>query len=662
MNPFTDLIPKNNIQAPTVSKTNPFADLTPTGTSSFPASAAPAAPEKKSGVGELIKSVVSAPATIVARPFQAVQAGAQYLNDKPALDKYIADTDALTAEGDALLAQYKAARAAGQDTTELKKRIQDLNARTLEAGKAAEPLVNKRAFSGGIIAPTPENMKDVKKDVGRAIETVALGTAAPLAGGAAFGVGSSLEQGNDLFSAQTLVDTALGAAGGKVLDWVGKPLFNGAGKVIGTITPKILKDVAAKGAGALQKFAADNQLLGGVAGPLSERIATGLQKVDEKAGLLFKGGGKGLRQVIASQYPGVSKESIIKHYQNVEMNNFKKPTEVPAASYRKATEIFKNAKDQGTDLSQVALNNGIRHDSIVDGGKYSTIDVADQIRSDAMKTSHDLIRPALEAAEPGVQRVPIADIRNAMIAKIDSIPPTQLTDAERALMKERIAKQYADDSAAAKAHPEGYSLTDLHDNSIAANLNGKYRPNGTAADNFRANQSRQEGAVFRDILGKTAPEDIQIDAFKKELQKQFQLADYLEALNGKKVPQGIVAKAIDLFGKVTGASVGARIGGGLGGVAGYHFGGVLFDAFEHLPNPVKAKYLNMVAKEAPEVFKAFQEYLGKAETERLMRKALPAPTTIFKGPTQNGLPFTPNPVGGQTTPVVETKRIFGTGQ
>lgn len=663
MDPFADLIPQKNTQGSSASSApvpTPFDDLIPGRQVYNPTRPSTPAPEEKgSMVGEMARSLVTAPATILARPFQAIQATGQYIQDRPKIKEYERVSKEITADNELALKQFREAKARGLDTTPFKERITMNNTRLAAMGQDIAPTLDRKPtlFEGSkIVAPVPENMADVKKDVGRAIQTVALGTGAPIAGGAAFGLGSSLEQGNDLFSVDTLISTALGGAGGKAIDWVGKPLFNAAGKVVGTITPQILKDVAGKGASALAKFAQENQLLGGIAKPLSEKIATGFQAVDDKAGSLFKGTGSKFKDVISSQYPGLSKESLTNRYVNVEKGNFAKPTETPSASYRKATEIFNNAKEQGTDLADIAVKNGIRHDSLIEGGKYNTLDTADSLRADAMKTSRDLIRPALAAAEPGVERVPIKTIREEMISKIDSLPPTQITDAERELMKRRIATEYGDQSAAARAHPNGFSLTDLHDNSIAMNLKGKYKVNGTSSDEFKAKTAREAGATFRKLLEEKAPPELEVGKFKAELQKKFQLADYLESLNTKKVPMGIVQKAVDLFGKVAGASVGAQVGGGLGGVAGYHLGGVLFDAFEHLPNPVKARYLSQIAKETPEVFKAFQDYLGKQEVERLMRKQLPAPTTIFKGPTQNEMPYTPNRLFG-TTPVVETKRI-----
>lgn len=115
-------------------------------------------------------------------------------------------------------------------------------------------------LSGGLIAPTPQNVGDLKKDIGRAGETVAL-ELGPVAGGAAFGAGNSLEQGNNLFSPTTAVQTITGAVGGKLLDFVGTPIFNAVGKVAGKITPQFLKDVASKGASAITDFAAAHNIL-----------------------------------------------------------------------------------------------------------------------------------------------------------------------------------------------------------------------------------------------------------------------------------------------------------------------------------------------------------------------------------------------------------------
>lgn len=170
------------------------------------------------GLGGVVKSIVSAPATIIARPIQAV---AELAGVSPEdVDKY------------------------------------------------------SSKFSGGLVAPVPQNAGDVEKDIGRGAETVALGLN-PVAGGALFGAGNSLEQGNNLFSGQTAFDTVLGAAGGKVLDTIGKPIFNAAGKIIGKVTPEFLNGVAAQGTKAIQDFAAAHDIL-------PENISKGINNAAEK--------------------------------------------------------------------------------------------------------------------------------------------------------------------------------------------------------------------------------------------------------------------------------------------------------------------------------------------------------------------------------------------
>lgn len=628
-------------------------------------------PENKSFLqkaGDLGKSLVTAPATIVARPFQAVEAIGQAIQDKPKLDQFYKDTEALNKEGDALLAEYKQIKAQGGDTTDIKRRIQEHTDRILATTSAIDPTLKREPtlFKGSsIVAPVPKNMGDVKKDVGRAVQTVALGTGAPIAGGAAFGLGSSLEQGNDLFSTQTLFNTVLGAGAGKVLDLVGKPLLNAAGKVVGTITPQVLKDVAAGGADAITKFAVNHELLGGVAKPLSEKIATGFQAVDENAGKLFKGTGSKVKDVISSQYPGLSKSNLQDRYTRIEQENFAKPTTEPKGTYKVATEIYNDAKAQGTDLGKVATDNKISHQSIINGNNYDTLDTANSLRNDAMKTSHDLIRPALAAAEPGVQRVPISTIRNDMLSSVDKIPKSQITDAERATIKDRINKEYGDNSAAAIAHPDGYTLTDLHDSKIATSTNANFRTT-SFDDSVKSKQYKQESATFRKLLEDNAPAELNIKKFNEAIQQKFQLADYLEKLHGKKVPMGVVAKAVDLFGKVAGASVGSHVGGGLGGVAGYHLGGVLFDSFENLSNPLKKYYLSTIEKSQPEVFAAFKQYLGDQETARLMRLKLPAPNSsiapdLMKKQNLFGgveMGYTPKPVNKLENDLTQNLRIF----
>ncbi len=106
----------------------------------------------------------------------------------------------------------------------------------------------------GLVAPTPQNFGDVKKDFGRAIETAAFaipgGTLAKAAiAGAVFGGGASLEQGNNIFSKETAIGTGAGAATGALLHGA----FKGASKLFSKEAPAVAETVIPKAETVVEK-------------------------------------------------------------------------------------------------------------------------------------------------------------------------------------------------------------------------------------------------------------------------------------------------------------------------------------------------------------------------------------------------------------------------
>lgn len=480
-------------------------------------------------------------------------------------------------------------------------------------------------ISGGLVAPVPQNFKDVEKDVGRGAETIALGTGAPIAGGALFGAGASLEAGNDLLSVQTAVDAAIGGAGGKVLEWVGKPLLNAAGKVVGTITPKIIKDVAAGGAEALAKFAASHDLpfVGPISRPVSEGIARGTQAVDNAVGSGFRAGGSALKRTAAEQFPHLNP---VTHYTNVAERDLMKPTTLNDTKYAKATAIYNDAKAQGIDLEKHATANRIFHDDLIGGGKFNTKDAEQSLRDSVFKDGNDIIRPALKDIEPGVRLVPISEVRQAMVDRVNQLSASKASPEIKAKMHKAIEKEYGDTSAAAKAHPNGYTLTDLHDARIERGASGKYIPGvSTPPAVVAARLAREQARVFGDLFDKAIPAGAGLAQIRREFQKNFMLADYLKALNGKKVPEGAVKKATRLFGRAAAATVGGKLGGFPGAILGSQYGDMLFASFEALPNPLKKIVLSKLAAEKSPAFDVLRQYLGDVKAERILQKKLPAP-------------------------------------
>jgi hypothetical protein len=399
----------------------------------------------------------------------------------------------------------------------------------------------------------------------------------------------------------------------------------------------VLKDLASKGSGAVEKFMAQHELLPAVGKTAVKKIETGAQTIDTGVNKLFTGGKGTVSKAITSQYPGLSKEGIEKHFTKIEEENLIKPTKQSGSTFKDATQIYKNAKNQKIDLEKIATNNQVFNKDLVLDVKYNTLDVANTLRKDTMQKCPDMLRPALLEAEPGVQKIPINEVRTRMQSKINKIPPSKITDAERQKLLNNITQEFGDGSPSALAHPNGYSLTDLNDSTIAAA--GNVKPGSWAAplkveDTLSNTYYKTQADTFRKLLEDTAPSGIGVKEFKKKMQERFMLADYLEKLNGKKAPTSLFQGALRTGAKVSGAALGGSTGNVFGAFGGYHAGGMAMDSFMNASNPIKSAYLKQVKVAEPEIFNAIKSYIGEQQTARLMRLQLPAPTTIFKGPTQ----------------------------
>lgn len=602
-----------------------------------------------------LQNLVSAPATVLARPFQAAQVVGQAIQAAP--NQQAQDT--IKAQMDALQPQLEAAQNSGdkEKSRAIYNQIQTLNSQFLEANKANQQVWSQQPFSNEYVAPAPQNLGDLKKDVGRVAETVALGLGSPIAAGTLFGVGSSLEQGNDLFSAETALNAVIGGAGGKLIGLVGKPLLDVTGKVVGTITPQILKDVAAQGVGAVEKFMANHEIAGGVLKPIAEKITSGAEAFDTGVGKLFTGTKNAVVGAAKSQYPTVGKD-ISNYYEKTEMDALMKPTTEAGATFNKATEVAKQAQARGIDLKKVAANNKIYPSEYIADGKYNTADIADALSNDAMSGGATVFRPALAEAEMTVERVPISEIRQQMINKVNKMPDTTLSPEQKLDFVKKINTEYADNSVTAARYRDGYSLTNLYDSKLQTS-SGLYRtPKGggvqSISDTLTGQQKKIESDVFKDILIKRAPKNINIEKYFKAQEEKFTLANYLRTLDGKNAPRTLFQRGLKRASQLSGATVGASTAGPFGMFSGYQFGGIMADTFANASNPVKVAFLKSIGKAEPEIYQIMREYVSEKEAARLAGKIplLESPKTIYQGPTQAGQPYTPNPAP------MATPRIF----
>lgn len=286
------------------------------------------------------------------------------------------------------------------------------------------------------------------------------------------------------------------------------------------------------------------------------------------------------------------------------IDNWAKPTTKPIAGFKTATTIYNNAKNAGNDIGETLVKNGVKLSENIEDGKYATSETAKEIRTDAGKMSNEMLRPALEKADTsGVAKTPVSEVLNKTISDIKNSKGITAGDMENQI---RNAKTQA--AALSRKYPEGMSLSNMHDEKINYAMNGGYKPLGTVLDNNLASTNRSFGRVLANEVETKAPSDIPVKEFNAELQKQYQAADYLDAINTKKVPIGIGTKLIRAGAKAVGATVGSNLGIG-GAFGGYSLGGTLENMVENMPTNIRDGFLNNLKTTNPEAFTQISNYL-----------------------------------------------------
>lgn len=447
--------------------------------------------EEGSGAGNFVKSLVSAPLTLAARP---IQLGAELLGAKS----------------------------------------EDVNKYT-------------KKLTGGIVAPVPENGADVKKDVGRAAETIALG-AGPVSGGALFGAGNSLEQGNDLFSKQTAIQTGVGAIGGKMLDLIGKPLLDVTGKVIGKITPEVIKDVANKGASAVEEFTARHQIL-------PENVANVINKGADKAETIankpFEVGGN------------LVKKPFVKTPENIIKSREKELAAIDSnyANMRKASSF---SKDAGTESRRRVASTDILSGSVDENGLIRTKGKdgpIDQYKAQTVDKAEGVVRKNLEARGEKVKLTTVEKELTKAV-KESGLQGKNLTSALSDVKKEVAGYKL-------RAKNGEVPLTLVHDAKV---------DNYNSINYFTAPEVKTgRKAIARGL--KTIIEDnskFNVKEVNGELAKYLDDIKFLERLDGKRVKGGKLGKYFaQISGNIIGGAAGAAVGGPVGSAAGTILGGEL---------------------------------------------------------------------------------------
>lgn len=417
-----------------------------------------------------------------------------------------------------------------------------------ELAGVSDEAVNKFSEEklGGFVAPTPQNAGDVKKDIGRAVQTVALGAGGPVSGGAAFGLGSSLEQGNDLLSVQTALDTALGAAGGKVLDLVGKPVFNVAGKVVGKITPDFIKELSGKGSKAIQDFAAHHEIF-------PENISKGITKVADKAEVIanapFKKAGQPIIAIKNKIMPDEKKiiEGRIKALGEIE--NSRAPIRNYVAKQEAKGFNPKEFISKNSDLIQGAVDKEGTIRTKQPGGAIEQY-------QEFIKPQESIVRDTLE------QEGKIVHLDDVEKHLTDAINKSNMKGSAKVEALNGVKKEIAGlrlDADEAGNIP----LATIHDAKVSKYAHVNYlNPETGASDKLIAKGLKQ---IVED--NSSGP----VKKLNEELAHHYANIGYLERLDGSKVKGG-------RLGKYLAKGIGAMIGSGLGPVGtlgGAELGGMV---------------------------------------------------------------------------------------
>jgi len=430
-------------------------------------------------------------------------------------------------------------------------------------------------YSAGLVAPVPRNMGDVKEDVGRGLQTVAMGTPGLATSGALFGTGMSLEGGNDLLSAETAMSGTVGALGGKLLGFVGKPLLDASGKVIGKITPQIVKDVVSKGAGAVDDFMNQHKLLPDVISKPINKLLPSQSAVQKQA---FEDSVNKTKQElynIESGYAGMRNKRAF------------------------SNDEFAGSRDRIT-RAQV-LNSAVNENGVIltkgRGG------AAERYKNEYIKGSESAVRDGLEQEAASIRP---EDLLSFFEKKLGGNRLLVGDARKRALAKVKA------EIAGYRKNPDGsIPLTELHDAKIATTeiIKDFATPAGTKT------YQKSLAKALKEIIEDRS--QLNVKEVNEELAKYYKDIDYLESLDGKRVKGGKLGKYFaQIAGNIVGGSVGTAVGGAGGGIAGTILGG-------EVASGIKAKLMQGALKTRSGAMPAQSEILKRGLVSS--RKLLPAP-------------------------------------
>lgn len=485
--------------------------------------------------------------------------------------------------------------------------VRPIQAGAMLAGVDEDTIDKKtKDWSGGIVSPIPRDFGEVKKDLGRAVQTVAFGMG-PVSGGAAFGAGVSVEQGNNVVSTETAFNVALGSAAGKTLALVGKPLFNVAGKVVGKVTPEFLKDIAGKGTKAIQEFAEHHDIL---PESVSKAISTGVDKAEQIANkpfdLLAKGAKApvdavrvGLEKKRAEALPGVI-DDLEQSYKDIATGRIS--TRKAMTRSEKATEAKNRAGTEGRTPQRVLAESGVVPEH--DNRTFTTHAQAEQMRGDIDSLSRANQNALVEVEQ---QTQPISTGKLFERTKNRIMADKSITDSDKKIMIKNAAEDLA-------GLGESVVITRLDGEKSAQWGKVKF---DTAVPKFKRDYHYQMAKSMQEEIEETAKlaglDDVA--QLNREIGDQLEAIKFLEGLDGRKVIDGQIGKH---FARLTGGMIGASAGGPLGAMFGALGGEVVSRmlASNSIASPVNRWLIKDLQARDPEAYVKVIEWIKQQSFDK----------------------------------------------
>lgn len=557
-------------------------------------------------LGKAAASIVSPLATSIARPFQAVQLGAEMLSQKRENPKLEASSQKYSDESYKLSMQARN-MPAGPERDEVMRRAEMYGKMGMESATKLSENAAFQPFSTDTLikpAPTSLNAENMKKEAGIALQTAAFGLG-PVSGGAAFGTGMSLEEGNNLLSWDTAVYTLFGAAGGKALDIVGKPLLNATGSVVGVITPEILKNVALGGAKAVQAFMAHNKLLPNA---ISKPINRGAELLEAGANAPFNAAAAPFKQtddkIISLREKAL--QELEEKYAQLRDNAARDP---------KATAATRGRVARSNVLTEEGM---VNDDGVIIGAK----DAARRYREENIGQGESIVKQLLQKEGVAVDIKAVERELNRVMRQ--TLNGRELIAALNAVKKEMAGLRLS--------NPNGrISLVDLHNAKISR------QPGSKAYDNSETKViDKQIARAHKQVIEKNS--GARVKEINAEIGKYLGDAEYIESLLGKRIGSGKLGKAVSQMG---GAVAGAAAGGAIGGLPGVAVGSYVGGSISRkLASRGYRKAFGKPTKQAPKANALFDEARAKINEKQLALPPGPKLGTsgnpIISGPANRG--------------------------